>query len=74
MYSKCSVGSTLSYLSPIGQNLTVAAVRDELFRKLGDTRIQVIHYHVHNGGSRLGSARVLRYWISSKKNSTIFSL
>ena len=38
------------YLRPVAEDLPVAAVGDELVWKLCHTAVQVVHYHMHDGG------------------------
>ena len=40
-----------SELGPVGEDLPVAAVGDELLRELGHPGVQVVQQHVDNGGS-----------------------
>ena len=61
------------YLSPVGEDLTVAAVSDQFVRELGHARVQVVHDHVHDGRRRSRLARVLADRISPAQFHTSFT-
>ncbi len=45
------------YLGPVGENLSVAAISDQFFRKLCNLRVQIVQNHVNHGSSVLGFGR-----------------
>ena len=63
--------STISYLSPVGEDLAIAAVRDEFMRKLRNSRVKVVHDHVHDGCCLATLGRVLIQWVGSKHTELI---
>jgi len=60
-HTAASIGCerSLTDLRPVAEDLSVAAVRDELLWKLSDTVVEVVHDHVHDGGRVSTQCRVV---------------
>lgn len=50
-------------LSPVGEDLSISTIRDELVRKLGYTVVKVVHDHEHDCGCLLTLSRIVIDWV-----------
>ena len=55
-------------LGPVGEDLAVAAVGDELLRELGHLLVQVVQDHVDDGSALLSLGGDGVQWVGSRMN------